>query len=106
MTENTETPKARLERAKRSLANAVSDLVEAHVALAAMPEFYDQNTSPLGRSKHLRLAREGKIPHIRHGRSVLVRREDLDRYLRDTNVAPRSEVEDVDDMVKLLLGDA
>ena len=46
-------------------------------------EWVDQDHSPLGRRGHLRAVREGKLAgHRPEGsRLVLVRREDLDRYL-------------------------
>ena len=49
------TPEARLERAKRTIAEGVSELVEAHLARgSAANEWIDQAHSPLGRRRHLR----------------------------------------------------
>lgn len=41
----------------------------------------DQRRSPLGRAKHLALAKSGVLPAAKEGRQVLVKRSDIDAYL-------------------------
>ena len=75
-------PSARVDAATRALASAIGELVEAQIAQGvAASEWIDQTQSPLGRNRHCRLAREGAFPSRKVGRSVLVKREELDRYL-------------------------
>lgn len=96
------TPEARVERAKRRLADDIDELVEAKLAKsAAGGEWVDQKTSPLGRKKHLRLARQGKFPSKKEGRQVLVRRDDLNAYLERHGIArgTRNEDDDVEDIL-------
>lgn len=38
-----------------------------------------------------RLARRGALPHVRLGRTVRFRREDLDRYLAECSVPARAD---------------
>lgn len=96
----------RIDRAKRAIADAIDDLVEARVARgAARAELVDQNSSPLGRRRHLELVRAGKLPATRDGRRVLVRRSDLDAYLDEHEVVrPPSTEDDVDGMVARIVG--
>lgn len=47
----------------------------------ATPEYYSQNDSPLGRRRHLELAREGTLPNRKVGRQVLVRRDDMHSFI-------------------------
>lgn len=44
-------------------------------------EWVDQNTSPLGKRRHLALVRSGTLLGTKEGRKVLVRRSDIDAYL-------------------------
>lgn len=44
-------------------------------------EWVDQNTSPLGRRRHLDLVRRGVLIGTKDRRRVLVRRSDIDAYL-------------------------
>jgi len=66
-------------------------------------EWVDQDHSPLGKRGHLRAVRDGKLAgHRPEGsRLVLVRREDLDRYLsthrvRAKRIDEKTEAEDDD----------
>lgn len=100
------TPEARIDRAKRAIADAIDELVEARISKgAARAELVDQSTSPLGRRRHLELVREGKLPAMREGRRVLVRRADIDAYLNERQIAPPpSTDDDVDGMVERIVG--
>lgn len=96
------TPDARLERAKRRIAEGIDELVDAKLALSgASAEWVDQKSSPLGRKKHLRLAREGKFPSRKEGRQVLVLRSDLNAYIEREGLARGTcnEDEDVSDIL-------
>jgi excisionase family DNA binding protein len=59
--------------------------------LRADDEWVDQTNSPLGRRAHLRAVRDGKLPgHRPEGsKRVLVRREDIDRYIATHRVAAK-----------------
>lgn len=95
------TPDARIARAKRVIAEAITDLVEAQVAKGVVAsEWVDQDTSPLGRGRHLALVRSRVLPGVREGRKVLVRRQDLDAYLATRAAMP--VVEDPDDVEGLM----
>ena len=100
------TPDARIDRAKREIADAIDDLVEARLAKgAARAELVDQETSPLGRRRHLELVRGGKLSAMRDGRRVLVRRADIDAYLAEHQITRRPSTEDdVDGMVARIAG--
>lgn len=41
----------------------------------------DQNASPLGKAKHLSLAKSGKVPAFKDGKQVFIRRSVLDAWL-------------------------
>jgi len=76
------TPDARLERAKRLLAENISELVAATLAKNVyVEEWVDQSNSPLGRRRHLDLVRAGKLKGSREGRRVLVRKVDIDAFI-------------------------
>jgi hypothetical protein len=76
------------------------DTIEAGVAKAtkaALPEWVDQNGSPLGKRRHLRLAREGKLPSKKNGRRVLVHRDDMRAFIDESaESAPPRDWNDVD----------
>jgi len=104
------TPDAKLERAKRQIAEAIATAVEAIIERGvAAQEWIDQDTSPLGKSAHLTLARSGKVESRKVHRRVLIRRVDLNRYIeqraeaRGTN---RHEDEDVSDVLERMTGSA
>lgn len=99
------TPQARLERAKKTIAAGVDELVEARLELAsAKEEWVDQNHSPLGHRRHLELARKGTLPSKKHGRRVLVRRDDLNAYLEKHAISrgTREEDESLDDVAEAI----
>lgn len=102
------TPEARRERAKRLIADGIAELIEATIASGvAANEWVDQKTSPLGRDRHLRLVREGKLPARKVGRRVLVKKADLDAYFDREGVVrgpKRTEAEEVVGMVDRLMG--
>ena len=111
LAENTVPPAERIVRAKRLVAEAVAELVSAHVSQGVVStEWLDQDTSPLGRRRHLELVRTGVLPGKKEGRRVLVRRADLDAYLA---VTPKSTPDDakpeeqtLDDVVRRILAGA
>ena len=91
------TPAARIERAKRRLAEAVAELITAQLELGtAANEWVDQRTSPLGRRRHLEHAKSGTIPATRDGRRVLMRRADIDAYLDQRRIVRVDEKADRD----------
>lgn len=72
-------------RALQKLRDGLASSVAAIDELLSGPdpaEWIDQTRSPLGRRKHCRLARTGKLVGARKdGRQWLVKRRDLDVYL-------------------------
>lgn len=100
------TPDARIDAAKRKLADAIDELIEARLAKgAARSEWVDQNNSPLPKWKHLDLVRRGVLSGVREGRRVLIRRADLDAYLQEHAVKPRPVADDdVDAMIAEIAG--
>ncbi len=95
------TPDARIARAKRVIADAITDLVEALVAKGVVAsEWIDQDASPLGRRRHLDLVRSRVLPGVREGRKVLVRRRDVEAYLEKRAATP--VVEDDEDVEGLM----
>ncbi len=44
--------------------------------------YYSQHDSPLGRTRHLGLARAGTLPGHKVGRRVLVQRDRVDEYIQ------------------------
>jgi hypothetical protein len=107
-TERQLTPEARIERAKKLIGEAVSELVEAMLARGSAPsEWIDQNHSPLGRRRHLELVRAGKLAARKDGKKVLVRRDEINRYLDTERVVIPTQkpvgLDEVDAMVNELL---
>ena len=103
------TPDARIDAAKRSLASAIDELIEARIAKGVTAsEWVDQDSSPLGRDRHLRLIRRGVLKAVRDGHRRLVRRSDLDAYLNDHPVEARksaaSDDEDLEEMIRKIAG--
>ena len=101
-------PDARIDAAKRLLVEAIDQLVEARLAKgAAASDWVDQDASPLGRDRHLRLVRRGVLPATKDGNRRLVRRVDLDAYLEAHPIrtdVPAGEEDDVQAMVKRIEG--
>ena len=48
-----------------------------------------QGDSPLGRSRHCRLVRQGELPGRKVGRQLLVRAADIDAYIERHPVEPQ-----------------
>lgn len=97
------TPQALRERAKRMIGAAVQDLVTAALEEGlSESEWVDQRSSPIGKRKHLELVREGKLVARKIGTRVLVRRDDLNRYIEEhgaRRIDRAPEEEDVSDIV-------
>lgn len=58
----------------------VDELVDA-LESARAEDWVDQKNSPLGRDRHLALARCGALPSSKDQRRVLIRRKDIDTFL-------------------------
>lgn len=104
------TPDTKLERAKRQIADAIADAVEAILERGvAAAEWIDQDTSPLGKSTHLALARSGKVESRKVHRRVLIKRADLNRYIEERAEKRgdnRHDDEDVSDVLDRVLASA
>ncbi len=98
------TPEARIARAKRVLADAVADMVEALVAKGVVAsEWIDQDSSPLGHRRHLELVRQKVLKGVREGKKVLVRRSDVEAYLAKRGAAaPVDDDDDIDGMMNVI----
>ena len=71
-------------------------------------DYYDQNSSPLGRRRHNELARSGAVAAVKYRGHWMVRKDDLHAFLQKTGktVGRRESDEDVDDiLVKRRWGD-
>lgn len=66
----------------------VDRLADAIEKASTGSDWVDQAASPLGRAKHLALVHSGKLPGVKEGRQVLVRRADIDAYLAKHKVTP------------------
>lgn len=100
------TPQAKIERGIRLQAEGQRLIIEGTIEeRGASAEWVDQRSSPLGRRKHLALAREGKLPSQKHGSRVLVRRDDLNAYIEREGLGRgrRVDDEDVTDVVEGIL---
>lgn len=85
------------------IADALRLLADAIEHADTAPDWYDQKTSPLGRRRHLELVRSGKLPHVRDGRRVLVRREHVDAFMasRETiRVGPGDDEAEADRLLE------
>ncbi len=67
------------------LHSLIDEIVDALESTAA-PEWIDQKSSPLGRRRHLELARSGVLKSTKDAGRVLIRRTDIDRYLEKKTV--------------------
>jgi excisionase family DNA binding protein len=78
--------------ATERLAAALRDFIVLNQMVTASGEdWIDQAASPLGRKRHLELARDGLIPSSRVGRKVLMRRRDIDEFLHRHGPAAQAE---------------
>jgi excisionase family DNA binding protein len=97
-----------LDALRSELESIVRRELAAHRSEAA--DWYDQHTSPLGKSQHLRLVRAGKLPGFKVGKRVLVKRIDVDDYIARHPVArvvanveqPSAPDNDIDEIDRLL----
>lgn len=97
------TPAARRERAQRLVIEGVLELVRATIDEGnTIGEWIDQDHSPLGREKHKRLCQKGVLPSRKHGKKILVKRDDLNAYIERAGLSRgrRIEEEDVVDIVE------
>lgn len=74
--------------------------------LTPKAEFYNQNTSPLGKRRYLEAARRGAFPSFKNGKLVLARREDVDGWIasRRHPSNQREKADLADDLDALLAG--
>lgn len=83
----------RIRAAAERFADEIAEAMESQ--FAQQSEWIDQHRSPLGKRRHLRLVRDGKLPAKKDGRLVLVRAVDIDAYLAQRPAIPVSvEVDD------------
>jgi excisionase family DNA binding protein len=80
---------------RHKLHSLIDEIVDA-IEGSATTEWVDAKTSPLGRERHNRLVREGKLRGTKDGRRVLVRRADIDAYLEKNRVIRVDEKADID----------
>lgn len=95
----------------RRIADLHLELARVHTALAEAlastergDDWIDQDGSPLGRRRHLELARTGVVKCSRVGRSVLVRRSDIDAYLASRAVVVVDEAADEEREIARVVG--
>lgn len=67
--------------ALRNKLHAIVDELASVLEQGAGDDWIDQNHSPLGKQKHLSLAKSGKLPASKEGKQVLIRRSAIDAYL-------------------------
>ena len=87
------TPAMRRSMAERALLTALDSYVRLILETNAPKkddEWVDQNSSPLGKFAHLQAVKQGRLPGVKHGRRVLVRRADLNSFLVHHSVSPRA----------------
>lgn len=88
------------EAALRLLAAALVPHLSQHFKPTdAQTGYYSQHDSPLGRTRHLELARRGTLPAIKVGRRVFVLRESVHAYIEQHRAAPRPESADDADIL-------
>lgn len=80
-----------------SLAKALAPYLREQLCPESPPrEYYSQNDSPLGKRRHLALAKKGAFPSRKVGRAVLVQRGDLHEFIdshASVHSEPQSEVD-------------
>jgi len=88
------------EAALRLLAAALAPHLRQHFTpTEAEAGYYSQHDSPLGRTRHLELARRGTLPATKLGRRVLVPRDRVHAYIEQHRAAPRLEPADDADVL-------
>jgi hypothetical protein len=81
----------RKELAVRALSSALEQYVRLTLEGVVGPdEWVSQRESPLGVRRHLEAVRRGDLPGVKAGKLILVRRVDLETYLRKREVSVRS----------------
>jgi hypothetical protein len=80
------------------LAEALVPLLKPHFEQPTdQREFYSQCDNPLGRRQHLEVARSGAVQSYKVGRLVLVRRDEMRRFIElHAMAAPRREDNETD----------
>lgn len=66
---------------RQKLHTLIDELVDLVESVPAKDEMLDSKHSPLGPARHRALARAGKLPSVKDGRRVLIRRSDIEAYL-------------------------
>lgn len=95
------TPEALEERGARLILEGVKDLVRGMIEGKAN-DYYDQSSSPIGADRHKKLCRAGELEATKDGRRWLVKRDEMERYLRDHphhRTRKATEREDLDEFV-------
>ena len=88
------------EAALRLLAEALAPHLCQHFKpTEGQAGYYSQHDSPLGRTRHLELARRGTLPATKIGRRVLVPRDRVDAYIEQHRAVPRLEPADDADVL-------
>lgn len=72
----------------------IDEIVDAIEATATTSEWVDQTNSPLGRRRHLLLARTGILKHSREKGHVWIRLKDIETYLVKNTVIKVDEKAD------------
>ena len=70
-------------------------ILEGLKRLRTSEDWVDQYNSPLGKRRHLALVRSGQLEGHKVERLVLVRRGDLDAFIKRHRVEPKDGGEDV-----------
>ena len=68
--------------AKRQVMQRLEEIVDLLLRACGPDEWVDQNSSPLGRREHLEAARRGDVAGYKIGRRILVRRSEIDEFIR------------------------
>ena len=89
------------EAALRLLAEALAPHLRQHFKPDSEGQagYYSQHDSPLGRTRHLELARRGTLPATKVGRRVLVPRERVHAYIEQHRAPRRLEPADDADVL-------
>lgn len=89
--------------ALREQLHAMVDVIADAIEKSPADEWIDQKRSPLGKEKHLSLARRGVLPSSKEGRQVLIRRSVIDAYLaKKAVVVTDPEADDEREIAKVL----
>ncbi len=88
-----------LRKTLHAFVDAIADALEQ----SQPTEWVDAKSSPLGRERHCRLVRQGKLRGTKDGRRVLVRRADIEAYLEKNRVIRVDEKADEDREVARIL---